>query len=39
MKNVKFSWTDYVVLESGTGEPTEESAGQAPKLLTVAMSV
>ena len=24
---------------SGTGEPTEESAGQAPKLLTLAMSV
>ena len=28
-----------VVVASGTGEPTEESAGQAPKLLTVAMSV
>jgi len=29
----------FVVVASGTGEPTEESAGQAPKLLTVAMSV
>ena len=28
----------FVVVTSGTGEPTEESAGQAPKLLTVAMS-
>jgi len=28
----------FVVVASGTGEPTEESAGQAPKLLTVAMS-
>ena len=29
----------FVVVASGTGEPTEKSAGQAPKLLTVAMSV
>ena len=29
----------FVVVASGTGEPTEESTGQAPKLLTVAMSV
>jgi len=29
----------FVVVASGTGERTEESAGQAPKLLTVAMSV
>ena len=29
----------FVVVASGTGEPTEESSGQAPKLLTVAMSV
>ena len=38
MKNVKVSWTDLLLAASGTGEPTEESAGQAPKLLTVAMS-
>ena len=29
----------FFVVASGTGEPTEESAGQAHKLLTVAMSV
>ena len=30
---------DRFVVASRTGDPTEESAGQAPKLLTVAMSV